>query len=526
MTLPGTAPQAVMERLRAGSGEWAFLDLREAGEAAEEHPFASVNLPYGQLEMRIAALVPRQGVEVALFDGGDGVAERAGRRLSAAGWRNLSVVVGGAPAWKAAGLPLFKGEHSFSKAFGEWVEHAFAVPEIGPDALADELAGDTPPMLVDGRPYAEHRAFSLPGAVNCPNAELGLRLPGVVRAGRTVVVHCAGRTRSIIGAQTVRDFGLADRVLALRDGTQGWELSGRARDTAADRPVPQADETAAAAGMARARQVMTRLGVPGVDAATLRRWVADPARTTFLFDPRPEGEGPLPAGFRPAPGTTLVQQTDRFIGVRGARVVLWDPLLVRAVFAALWLRRMGIEAHVLTQTPPTLPEVQDRPAFDMPPIITAGHLARARDQGVTMLDLRPAAEFRANHVAGARRALRPRLDRIGLRPGAPVALISGNPVAAAAVAADLREAGIPLIGMNLDTPDAWRAAGLPMESELQENPGRDIDVVRFCAGRHRGNLDDARAYLAWETGLLDRLSTAGLHFWPELTLANSKTAGA
>lgn len=533
MTLPRIEPRAVMDRLRgseghgaAGQGEWAFLDLREAGEAAEGHPFASINLPYSRLEARIAALVPRREVPIVLFDAGDGVAERATRRLASAGWRNLEVVAGGAPGWAAAGLPLFKGEHSYSKAFGEWVGQAFAVPEIGPDALADGMAGEAPPVLIDGRPWAEHRAFTLPGAVNCPNAELGLRLPGAVRAGQAVVVHCAGRTRSIIGAQTLRDFGLADRVMALRGGTQGWELAGRTREMGAARAVPAPDAAAVAAGAARARAAMARYGVPGVDAVTLRLWVADAGRTTFLFDPRPEGEGEVPHGFRPAPGTTLVQQTDRFIGVRGARVVLWDPLLVRAVFAALWLGRMGIEAHVLMDAPPELPEVAGAIAVPVPPRIGARALRAARDQGLVLLDLRPAEAFRAAHVAGARRALRARLGQIGLRRGAHVALISDEAARAGAVAADLQEAEIPVIGVNMEDPAAWRAAGLPIARAAQDDPQRDIDVVRFCAARHRGNLDDARAYLAWETGLLDRISAAGLHPWAARPTLHRKTTGA
>lgn len=526
MTVARVEPQAVMDRLRRCSGEWAFLDLREAGEAAEGHPFASVNLPYGRLEASIAALVPRRDVPVVLFDGGDDVAERAARRLSAAGWRDLAVVAGGAPGWMAAGLPLFKGEHSFSKAFGEWVARAFAVPAIGPDALAERMAGEAAPRLIDVRPWEEHRVFTLPGAVNCPNAELGLLLPGAVRGGQAVVVHCAGRTRSIIGAQTVRDFGLADRVMALRDGTQGWELSGRLRETGAERALAAADAAALAAGAARARAVMLRHGVPSVEAATLRDWMCDAGRTTFLFDPRPEGEGDVPRGFRSAPGTTLIQQTDRFIGVRGARVVLWDPHLVRAVFAALWLRRMGFEAHVLTEAPPDLPAVAEGMAVAMPPLMGAEALARARDQGAVLLDLRGAAAFRAGHVAGAVRALRARLSHVALRGGEHVALIAEGPALAAAMAEDLREAGVSVIGLNMDSPESWRTAGLPVESEAQDNPARDIDVVRFCAGRHRGNLDDARAYLAWETGLLDRLNSAGLRFWPDTSALNRKIAGA
>lgn len=520
--LPALPPGAVLDRLRNDPGEWAFLDIREAGQAAEGHPFGSVSIPYGRLELDLPRLVPNRCVPIVLFDAGDGLSHRAAGRLAEAGWRNISVVHGGAAAWHECGLPLIPGEHSFSKAFGEWVQQAFAVPVIAPDDLFRLTQAGKPHSLVDVRPFAEHRAFTLPGSISCPNAELGLRLGK--DAARPVVVHCAGRTRSIIGAQTLREFGLAGQVMALRDGTQGWELSGRPRLTGSDRmlALPEPDEIEAA--KARARGIMARFGLPAVAAAELAAWAQDRGRTTFCFDPRPEGEAAPPAGFRSAPGTTLIQQTDRFIGVRGARVVLWDPLLVRAVFAAHWLRRMGIDAHVLTEDPPALPEPWSLPLPDLPPGIAAV------PPGARLLDLRRAAAFRAARPAAARRVLRAQLDRAGLAPQARVVLLPGDTGMARLVAGDLVRSGHRPIGCLPDDPAVWARAGLEVVTDTPDDPARDLDVVRFCAGRHAGDLAHARAYLDWETGLLDRLALAGLVPWParlsQDVIQNRKTAGA
>ncbi|AZQ67130.1 hypothetical protein EF888_08290 [Silicimonas algicola] len=409
------SPHEVMARLRTPTvDEWAFLDLRERAEAASGHPFGSTNVPSSRLHLEIGRLVPRPATPLVLLDGGDGAARRTAARLEAVGRRHISIVAGGIPGWRSAGLPLFEGEHTFSKAFGEWVQHRFGVPDIGPDDLAALIDGDQPPLLIDGRPLEEHRKFTLPGAISCPNAELGLRLPSFVKPGRTIVVHCAGRTRSIIGAQTLRDFGLPNPVVALQDGTQGWELSGRHREFGADRPIPPPSTEAQDAATEMARRVLLSERVPEVDASELGRWTEDEKRTTYLFDPREEAEGHTTPGFRSAPGTTLLQQIDRYIAVRGARVVLWDPKLVRATFGVLWLRRMGLDAYVLTE-PPTLPS------------------ARADSETV----------------------------------------------------------------MPADDPihDVVPEAKLPF------------------ADRHNGNLDDARAYLAWETGLLGRLEAAGMVLW-------------
>lgn len=513
---------AVMDRLRGDQGEWAFIDLREAGEAAEGHPFASVNIPFGRLEIDLPALLPNRATPVVLFDAGDGVAARAAERMAEAGWRDLSIVAGGAAAWRAEGLPLIKGEHSFSKAFGEWVQHEFAVPEIGPDDLFRQMQQSDAPLLLDGRPWAEHRKFTLPGSVNCPNAELGLRVP--TDAARPVVVHCAGRTRSIIGAQTLRDFGFSGPVMALRDGTQGWELSGRTRETGSDRSLPLPEWLDRDNVRARAFDVMRRFALPSCTAPEVAGWAQDGRRATYFLDPRSEEEGDTPQGFRRAPGTTLIQQTDRFIGIRRARVVLYDPLLVRAAFAALWLHRMGYEAYVLTDGPPPLSPPEAIPIPDLPPILDK----LPRD--AVLLDLRPAEAFRAAHPQGAERALRARLDRIGLAASSRVVLIAGDRDMARLVAGDLVRAGHHIIGCLSDHRDDWQAAGLDVVTDSPDLPERDIDVVRFCAGRHRGNLADARAYLDWETGLLGRLAAAGLTFWPaaspETSTPKRKTAGA
>ena len=39
-------------------------------------------------------------------------------------------------------------------------------------------------------------------------------------------MNCAGRTRSIIGAQSLINAGLPNKVIALKNGTMGWHLAG------------------------------------------------------------------------------------------------------------------------------------------------------------------------------------------------------------------------------------------------------------------------------------------------------------
>src|SRR5205085_12656552 len=72
-------------------------------------------------------------------------------------------------------------------------------------------------------------------------------------------------------------------------------------------------------------------------------------RTLYVMDVRDPAEyraGHLP-GSVIAPGGQLVQETDSWLGVWGARVVLVDDTGVRARMTASWLRRMGWDAAVL-----------------------------------------------------------------------------------------------------------------------------------------------------------------------------------
>lgn len=403
------APAEVQDRLRrpwSGSEEWAFLDLRPAPEAAEAHPFGSANPPFEDLD-HIAALIPRPATPLIILDGRDGVAERTAARLAAEGRSDIAVVEGGVPGWQAAGLLSLEGEHTWSKTFGEWVHEAFAVPEIGPEGLRERMSMPDAPLLVDGRPVEQHRAFTLPGARSCSNAELALRLPAMADVGTPLVVHCAGRTRSIIGAQTVRDFNLPYPVAALRNGTQGWALAGLEREEGADPSPPNGLATEGLVAVkAQVNATLARHAIPTLNAGTLDEWRRDEARTTYFRDPRPDGEDVPPPGCRRVPGTTLVQETLRTLAVRGARVVLWDPLPVRAAFAAIRLRRMGLDAHVLTEPPRDPPSGEPR-LTSRPRWAGAARAFAGRHHGV-LSDARACLDWEAGLV--------PRLRAAGLLP--------------------------------------------------------------------------------------------------------------
>src|SRR5262249_52473652 len=162
-----------------------------------------------------------------LCDDDDGLAQRAARILADAGYTDIASLAGGIKAWAAAGYELFSGVNVPSKAFGEFVEHESGTPNIGARELDALIRTGADIVVLDSRPFDEYRRVSIPTATSVPGAELVLRIRDLAPSPETlVVVNCAGRTRSIIGAQSLINAGVPNRVVALRNGTMGFALAG------------------------------------------------------------------------------------------------------------------------------------------------------------------------------------------------------------------------------------------------------------------------------------------------------------
>ena len=483
--------------------EIALLDVREHGQYGESHLFYATPLPYSRLELDIARLAPRQSVRTVVHDSGEGVAERAAARLRALGYTRVAVLQGGTRAWREAGYALFAGVNLPSKTFGELVEHACHTPRITARQLAAMQAAGKPVVVLDGRPLPEFRKMNIPGALCCPNGELAWRVRSLVPDDTTpIVINCAGRTRSIIGAQTLIHLGLPNPVHALENGTQGWFLADLPLEHGGTRRY--AGDSGSPALRTQAQAMARRMDVAEVDAATVRRWAGDAARTLFLCDVRTPEEfaaGTLP-GAQHTPGGQLIQALDQYVGVRGARLVLFDGDGVRAPVVASWLRQMGHDACVLQEG------LQSGLALDVAPTPTAPALptitpaALAARSDVAVVDLRAGMQYRAGHVPGARWSIRPRLAHDLADETRDVVLVADDAQLAAWSALELPRTPLLLDGGMA----AWMQAGLPTEATPGSPTNAEcIDYLFFVHDRHDGNKEAARRYLAWETGLLGQL---------------------
>src|SRR6516225_8062402 len=353
--MAGSITPAELRRRYQAGGEIAIVDAREEGSFHNRHLLMASCLPLSRLELLAPALLPRRSAPIVVCDDGEGLAERAAGRLIAGGYDDVSVLQGGVTAWAAAGFPVYSGVHVPSKAFAEVVEHDYGTPWISAEELADRQKRGEQLAIFDSRSYEEYHSNSIPGAISVPGAELVYRFNELVPSPDTfVVVNCGGRTRSIIGAQSLIDAGVPNRVVSLKDGTMAWHLAGLGVVAGATGRAPEVSANSIAAARQRAEAVARRYGVPVIDRATLATWRREAdRRTLYVLDVRDPAEyraGHLPGSVM-APGGQLVQETDSWLGVWGARVVLVDDTGVRARMTAAWLKRMGWDAAVLEGGP-------------------------------------------------------------------------------------------------------------------------------------------------------------------------------
>lgn len=502
--------------------EIALIDLREEDPFAKDHPLFAACLPLSRLELDVFDRIPRRDTPIVLYDNGEGLVALAAARLARLGYTDVSALEGGLRGWRGAGYELFQDVNSYSKAFGELVETRRHTPSFAAEEL-DALIRDKADIVVlDARRWDEYQTMSIPTGVSVPGAELVLRARELAPdPATTIVVNCAGRTRSIIGAQSLINAGLPNPVRALRNGAIGWTLANLGLDHGQDRRYADTPPGHLDEARAKARAVAYRAGVKHITPAELAELSRDVTRTLYRFDVRPPEDyahGHI-AGFRSAPGGQLVQETDMFAPVRGARIVLADDLGPRADMTASWLAQMGWDALVLDggfegpletgdwrPTRPDLPNAQTIAPRDAAADLSAGR--------AILIDLSPSPAYRKVHPAGARFAIRARLaEAVAALPKDKTLVLTARDEALARLAADdlANTPGGPPVRVLEGGLAAWIAAELPTEAGFDNPLCQPEDVYR----RPYEGADHAaaakQAYLDWEFGLVDQLARDGTH---------------
>jgi rhodanese-related sulfurtransferase len=511
-------PSAVQDRLRSATEETVLLDVRERGTYAKGHLLFAASAPLSRLERDIDRLVPRRATPVVVIDngGGDGRAAMAAERLGGFGYSDIHVLANGMAGWAAAGEEVFDGVYVPSKAFGEYVEEHCDTPRISADELMALKADGTDLVILDSRPPKEYFRMTIPGAINVPGGELVHRVHDLASDPNTlVVVNCAGRTRSIIGAQSLINAGVPNRVVALKNGTMGWTLAGHTLEHEQTRAAPPPSEGGRTWARSAAANVALAYEVPHIDSATLERFRAEAEdHTLYICDVRTIEEyitGHVP-GARHTPGGQLVQATDSYVPVINARVVICDDDGVRATMAASWLRQLGRRnIFVLDEEPvgelgPEITTVlgmpNDRAEREITPTEAAAGAA-------TVIDLADSRRFMAGHIASAWWTVRARL--VEAVPALPksdlIVLTSPDGVIAHLAAPEVARLVNCPVRVIAGGTNAWVEAGLALVAGTDQMVGERDDVHLLPYDHPTDEIEAAmHAYLDWETALVPRVT--------------------
>jgi len=528
MTAPAIAQTSVLQVREAllAREEIALLDVREEDPFAQSHPLFAANLPASKIELDAFVRIPRRNTVIVVYDNGEGLAEPAARKLQQLGYTQVTLLAGGLQGWRDAGGELFIDVNVPSKSFGELVESVRHTPSLAAEEVQALIDAQADVVVLDARRYDEYHTMNIPTGVSVPGAELVLRAQALAPNPATqIIVNCAGRTRSIIGTQSLVNAGIPNPVAALRNGTIGWLLAGQTLERGASRrfdPAVHADRTHAPQ---QARQVADRAGVQRAQMGDLARFAAEAQRTTYLLDVRTPEEfaaGHLP-GFRNTPGGQLVQETDHTAAVRGARIVLVDDDGVRADMSASWLAQMGWDvwvldgvgaAHFTEQGVPAnpVPEPEGPIAWTTPQQLAAWLQQEPADH-TAVLDLTTSANYTQRHIPGAWFVIRSQLAQaVASIPKAQrYVLTCGSSLLARYAAQDLaRLTGAEVLVLEGGTL-AWIAQGLPLEHGETRLASPRIDRYRRPYEGTESPREAMQAYLDWEFGLVEQLGRDGTH---------------
>ncbi|CAG8062788.1 unnamed protein product [Penicillium olsonii] len=496
--------------------EIALLDVREEGPYSESHPLWALSVPVSEIVSKLPPLVPRLSAPIVVYDDGEKYVDRAAAKVLALGYRKVFILEGGLSAYALVG-EVYRDVNVPSKAFGELVESINHTPSWSAREVKNVLDGEGDVVVLDARRFTEYNTMSIPRGRSCPGGELVYRVFQAAPSPQTtVIVNCAGRTRSIVGTQSLINSGIPNKVVALRNGTIGWTLEGLGLETEKTERVPAPSAEAARKAKLCAEEWASHAGVSVIDETRLVRFAAESEdRSLYLLDVRDPDEYAAghPVGFSNAPGGQLVQATDEWVGVRGSRIVLYDTDGVRARMTASWLLQLGWEVHIF-DTHSTVPGDLQSPAL---PLVSAPQTWTITVEGLqnlreaTIVDLARSPTYRKGHIPGSWFASGPEIarDLKTIAGDGPIVLTSPDGNVAAFNLANARASVQREVLSLAGGTAAWKAAGLPLETEGRQL-SEPIDVYKRPYEGTSNARKDMQGYLDWEYGLVAQLANDGV----------------
>ena len=501
--------------------EVAFIDVREIGQHTNGHPFFSISIPYSLFEFNIKILVPNKQTRVILIDNNNGISDLVYNIAHQMGYSNISIIEGGVEEWVSAGYKLFDGINVPSKSFGELIEKYFHTPSITAKELAQKQKNNENYIVIDGRPFLEYNKMSIPKSICCPNAELFYRVSSHIKDMNTeIIINCAGRTRSIIGAQTLINFGIKNKVKALENGTQGWFLSELSLEHNKNKyleVLPNDIETQQLQN--KVLKLTNDLNIDLIDLKKAQELIIDKKKSTFIFDVTTSKTISITPGIiMNVPGGQLIQATDKYIGVWKATVILVDDGdLIRAGTTSFWLKKMGYEVYILkegllkAQTLKFTKEI-DHKLIDLD-FINLEDLVKIKIQ--ILYDIRSSKDFCKMRIKNSIWLNRAHLYREKIKTDDPIIIITDNLEKASLIVKDLKQkdkgAIIKVYKWNQNEITSYPSViDVTIETLSEQN---NIDFNFHTHMRHDGNKEHAKQYLEWEINLVSKMDKQELSFF-------------
>ena len=262
--------------LLKGTFPFALIDVRESGEYNATHiPGASL-IPRRRIEYIIESSVPFKGTRVVVCCDDGRRSQLAAATLDRLGYTDVHYLEGGTNRWSSNDMPTEWGVNVPSKDFGEMQEVVHHVPEITADELHKRIEDGEKLVILDTRTPEEYQNFCIPGGRSMPGGELALRITDIKKSmdpDSTLVINCAGRTRSIMGTRVLQRMGV--EAVGLKNGTSGWLLAGYELEYGGDRvTLPDVSDESRAAADEYAARIASEDGVQYLDIPTLQQVTA------------------------------------------------------------------------------------------------------------------------------------------------------------------------------------------------------------------------------------------------------------
>ena len=328
----------VLNLLKNNSKNISFLDIRERKEYVHGFAFGSVNCPFSKFKYLIKELVPDKNTKIILI----GVKninqkDQIQKILKKLKYDRSFFIKGDYKIWKKYKFPLWAGEYTFSKAFGEWIEITSNIKNLYAKELYKIHKKNHNYLQIDARPKKEFEKFSLPQSVQCSGGELPCYINNTENLRKNYIVHCAGRTRSIIAYQTLKDFNFKNKKYVLNGGTQNWVLNGFDRKFKNQSKI-KSTKINYKNDLKLANSIAKKFKIPSTQ-------IMNKQTNCYNFQINSEIKNfkKIP-GWKQVNATTLIQSTDKFISSTNTKILIFSNIPSSAVFTVIWLRRMGYQA--------------------------------------------------------------------------------------------------------------------------------------------------------------------------------------